>query len=156
MAAKLPPHLDESIFTHLYSEKYTYEGGISLEGQAVDSTSPPKPHPRQIFVAKTVATGTMVEVICPSGDSDAIDPYEHVSGKWPPVCIVHGNADDFIPIGLSRLFEEKLKSLGGKVTFFEVEGEPHTFVGKMVKGSKTWETQRKGFDFLEEVLSGSY
>jgi len=69
---------------------------------------------------------------------------------------VHGNADIMVPMRLSHNLEEKLREQGIETRFFEVEGEPHTFVGKMVKGSRTWKTQRKGFDFLQEVLDRSY
>jgi acetyl esterase/lipase len=57
---------------------------------------------------------------------------------------------------LSKAFEGALQAAGVEVEFFEVAGEGHTFCGKMQKESKTWETQRLGFDFLERVLQRSY
>ena len=69
---------------------------------------------------------------------------------------MHGNADFMIPIAMSRHLEALLKQQNIPTELFEVEGEPHTFLGKMQKGSRTWETQRRGFDFLERVLRSSY
>ena len=67
-----------------------------------------------------------------------------------------GNADFMVPIHLSRKMHAELQKAGVKTTFIEVDGEPHTFVGKMQKGSKTWHTQRKGFDWLEQIVDSSY
>jgi acetyl esterase/lipase len=105
-----------------------------------------------------IATGKVINTIWPSYPSDLehIDPILNVNENWPPTAIVHGTADTTIPMRLSKELEAKLKEKGVKTAFFEVEGEPHTFVGKMVKGSKTWESQRRGFDWLEERLKESY
>lgn len=105
-----------------------------------------------------IATGTVVNAIWPAYPKDLgkIDPILNINPKWPPTAIVHGTADATIPMRLSKEFEHKLKALGVQTQFFEVEGEPHTFVGKMKKGSQTWDTQRKGFDWLQERLKESY
>lgn len=61
-----------------------------------------------------------------------------------------------VPMHLSRELEKRLREEGVECEFIEVEGEGHTFCGKMEKGSRTWETQRRGFDFLESVVERSY
>lgn len=80
----------------------------------------------------------------------------NVTTSWPPVAIVHGTADQMIPMRLSKAFAKVLSEQGVETEFFEVEGEPHTFCGKMVKGSATWDSQRRGFDWLEGVLERSH
>lgn len=141
----------------VHAEKAVFIGGVSLEGQASDPNHP-NPKQRQAFAMHQIATGKVVKAIWPLYPDDLrmIDPILNVSAKWPPTAIVHGTADTTIPIRLSKEFEEKLKGKGVQTAFFEVEGEPHTFVGKMVRGSKTWDTQRKGFDWLELRLRESY
>lgn len=141
----------------VYAEKVVFKGGMSLEGQASDP-SHLNPKQRQAFAMHQIATGKLINAIWPAYPSDLqkIDPILNISAKWPPTAIVHGTADTMIPMRLSKAFEEKLRGHGVKTEFFEVEGEPHTFVGKMIKGSKTWDTQRKGFDWLEAVLRESY
>jgi len=154
--SKLPPTPPSSFFEHLYAEKETFQGGVSLEGQA--SSGPDFSDPRQAFVLQTIGHGKLFDAIWPQAPKnlDLIDPILNIHKSWPPTAFVHGNADIMVPMRLSHNLEKRLKEQGIETEFFEVEGEPHTFVGKMVKGSRTWDTQRKGFDFLEEVLNRSY
>ena len=107
---------------------------------------------------QAIVNGKVREAIWPPTPNDfhLIDPILNVTESWPPTAFVHGTADIMIPMYISRHLEARLKDKGIETEFFEVEGEPHTFVGKMVKGSQTWHTQRKGFDFLENVLERSY
>jgi acetyl esterase/lipase len=141
-------------------EKTTFIGGVSLEGQKPSSTSPTDPDPmvRQAFAMNVIATGKVLATIWPSTPNNltAIDPMLNVTEDWPPVAIVHGIDDVMIPMRLSKAFEGALQAAGVEVEFFEVQGEGHTFCGKMQRGSRTWETQRLGFDFLERVLQRSY
>ncbi|KAF3052774.1 hypothetical protein E8E11_011288 [Didymella keratinophila] len=157
----MPKHfyepLSEADVQAVYDEKAVFIGGLSLEGQASDPNHP-NPKQRQGFAMHQIATGNVINTIWPSYPSDLvqIDPILNVTEYWPPTAIVHGTADTTIPMRLSKEFETKLKGKGVQTAFFEVEGEPHTFVGKMVKGSRTWESQRRGFDWLEERLEESY
>ncbi|KZM21314.1 uncharacterized protein EKO05_0006312 [Ascochyta rabiei] len=149
--------LSEEDIRAVHDEKVVFIGGMSLEGQASDPNHP-NPKQRQGFAMHQIATGTVIKAIWPAypNDLQRIDPILNVNTQWPPTAIVHGTADTTIPMRLSKEFEEKLKGYGVSTRFIEVEGEPHTFVGKMKKGSKTWDTQRKGFDWLEEQLKASY
>jgi acetyl esterase/lipase len=145
----------------LAKEKTTFIGGKSLEGQFDDNNSKGQgenQEARMAFAMNRLATGKVLPTLWPSHphDLEKIDPLLNVSEKWPPTAIVHGNADTMIPMRLSKIFESKLREKGVEVEFIEIEGEPHTFCGKMEKGSRTWDTQRKGFDFLEKVLERSY
>ncbi len=141
----------------VYAEKTVFIGGTSLEGQAADGNGF-NPRQRQGFTMHQIATGKVLNSIWPAYPSglERIDPLLNVSMTWPPTAIVHGTADSTIPMRLSKEFELELKSKGVKTAFFEVEGEAHTFVGKMVKGSRTWDMQRRGFDWLEDRLLESY
>lgn len=160
---KMPAHFfeprpDDEVHA-LMKEKTTFIGGVSLEGQAFDpSPSAPDPKARQGFAMHHIAMGKVTNAIWPSAPQglEKIDPILNVSAEWPPVAIVHGTADTMIPMRLSKELEDVLEEKGVEVEFIQVEGEPHTFCGTMVKGSKTWNTQRKGFDFLEKVVVRSY
>lgn len=150
--SRLPPHPPDSAFEHLFVEKTTFIGSQSLEGQQQDG--PNLKDPRQAFALYSIANGRCLQAIWPSTPDrlEEIDPVLRVNPQWPPTCFVHGTADFMIPLHLSRHLESQLRAANIETEFIEVPGEPHTFVGKMVKGSKTWETQRRGFDFLEKVL----
>jgi acetyl esterase/lipase len=150
----------------LYKEKSTFIGGVSLEGQSNANAGQgqkragesPNQEARQAFAMCTISMGNVVPVIWPSTPNylERIDPVQNVSRDWPPTAIVHGTADNMIPMCLSKVFEAELIKHGVETEFVEVEGEPHTFCGKMKKGSRTWDTQRRGFDFLQQVLENSY
>lgn len=133
-------------------------GGVSLEGQASPAQAPDLADPRQALTLYGIANGKSLQSIWPCAPEDfhLIDPIMNVNSLWPLTAIVHRNADFMIPISISRNLEKRLKESSVETAFYEVEGEPHTFVGKMVKGSETWNTQRRGFDFLESVLKKSY
>ena len=151
--APLPP----SEVAAVHAEKTVFIGGTSLEGQPADPTHP-NPQQRQAFAMHAIATGKVLNSIWPRypADLQLIDPVLKVSSSWPPTAIVHGTADQTIPIAMSKDLEKRLKEAGVKTSLFEVQGEPHTFVGKMTKGSATWDSQRRGFDWLEERLEESY
>jgi acetyl esterase/lipase len=150
----------------LYQEKTMFIGGVSLEGQSNANAGQghrragesPNQEARQAFAMHAISTGKVIPIIWPAARNELkrIDPVQNVSRDWPPTAIVHGTADSMIPMRLSKLFEAELKKHGVETEFLEVEGEPHTFCGKMEKGSRTWETQRRGFDFLARVLERSY
>ncbi|KAF3006092.1 hypothetical protein E8E13_011140 [Curvularia kusanoi] len=156
----MPEHfynpLSDADVRAVYDEQAVFTGGLSLEGQAsgADFSNTKQ---RQGFAMHQIAIGKVINTIWPLYPSnlEQIDPILNVSADWPPTAIVHGTADTMVPIRLSKEFEKRLRDNGVKTAFFEIEGEPHTFVGKMVKGSTTWETQRRGFDWLEERLKES-
>lgn len=64
-------------------------------------------------------------------------------------------ADSEIPVSVSRMMETRLKEAGVEVEFIEVEDEPHSFARMMKKGSKTWDRQREGFDWLQRIVERS-
>jgi acetyl esterase/lipase len=153
MADRLPKFPSDFI-NKIYDENpVPTKGGVSLEGQATQG--PDFSDPRQAFAMTHIANGTLFDVCYPSKDFKKIDPIMNVSASFPPTCIVHGTSDTMVPISLSKDLLEALKGQGVEVDMIEVDGEEHTFAGKMVKGSKTWETQKRGFDYVDMVLEKS-
>jgi dipeptidyl aminopeptidase/acylaminoacyl peptidase len=106
----------------------------------------------------SIANGMVLNSIWPNTPHGLanVDPVLNVDSQWPPVCIVHGTADIMVPPYLSRSLETALRQAGVETEFVEVKDEPHTFVGRMSKGSPTWKTQLKGVDFLQRILERSY
>lgn len=148
----LPDNLTPEFLNKVYEGPVPIWGGVSLEGQA--APGPPRfDTPRPAFAFTQIANGTVLKVCFPSGDYKKIDPLENVTSKFPPTFIVHGLADVMVPIEMSRAFYEKLKENGVRCDMAEIPDEPHTFVGRMQKGSRTWNMQREGFDFLQKVIN---
>jgi len=150
LAEKLPKFPSEFIKRIYDEDPIPTMGGVSLEGQA--SQGPNFSDPRQAFALTQIANGTVFEACFPSKDWRKIDPILNVRSKFPPTCIVHGQSDTMVPISLSHDLYKVLKKENIESEMVEVPDEEHTFAGKMNKGSRTWELQRKGFDFLENIV----
>nr|WP_255671879.1 alpha/beta hydrolase [Glycomyces amatae] len=56
-------------------------------------------------------------------------PVSHVSAAAPPFLLVHGTADDVLPLSQSEVLHELLTAAGANSTFLPVEGADHTFEG---------------------------
>lgn len=76
----------------------------------------------------------------------------NVTKEFPPTFVAHGLEDKMVSIEVSRELVRVLKEAGVECGMVEVPGEGHTFAMAMEVGGRTWELQRKGFDFLERVI----
>ncbi|KAL2864925.1 uncharacterized protein BJX67DRAFT_196695 [Aspergillus lucknowensis] len=176
--ALLPPGGFEPGFLERVYEEFPVptRSGISLEGQGKrtspttgssattqttssqgqgDANRPDFSRPRDAFALTQIANGTVLSAIYPRGCGagfDDIDPVAKVDGGFPPTFIVHGDADRMVPVDLSRRLFGVLKEKGVECGMVEVEGEDHTFAMGMEVGSRTWEVQRRGFDWLDAVI----
>ncbi|KAL2824789.1 Alpha/Beta hydrolase protein [Aspergillus cavernicola] len=136
--------------------------GISLEGQSQSqgqgSNKPDFSRPRDAFALTQIANGTVLQAIYPVGEVGDIDPVVNIATKargrgFPPTFIVHGDADWMVPVELSRKLFEVLKGAGVECGMVEVPGEGHTFAMGMEVGGATWVVQRRGFEWLEGIIS---
>lgn len=150
MADRIPKFPEEFLQQVYAEDPVPTKGGVSLEGQATQG--PNFKDPRQAFAMTTIANGTLLDACVPDKKIEKIDAFMSVDEDFPPTCIVHGQSDTMVPLYLSKDLFGVLKSKGVESELVEVPGEEHTFAGKMVKGSETWNVQRRGFDFLESVL----
>jgi acetyl esterase/lipase len=57
----------------------------------------------------------------------AASPVTYVDRDDPPLLILHGTADNTVPVDQSRLFAAKLRETGARHELVIVEGAPHTF-----------------------------
>ncbi len=85
-----------------------------------------------------------------SEDSDsycAASPIQYVGENPPPFLIVHGDADDVVPVDQSRRLKAALEGAGGSVRYIELENEGHAFT------LEAWGEVRFAYlDFLRETL----
>ena len=168
LKAILPDTLTPDFLNKVYSEfPVPTDNVISLEGQTDLSASsqsndqgerkegPPKPNfslPRDAFAFTHLANGTILDAIYPKGDVESFDPLFNLSPSFPPTYIVHGMEDMMVPTELSRRLYARLQENGVECGMTEVPGEGHTFAAKMEVGTRTWDLQREGFEFLDRVL----
>jgi acetyl esterase/lipase len=62
-----------------------------------------------------------------AGRAPSAAPATHADASDPPVLVVHGEADDIVPIRQSELLVERLTAAGVTVTFIRVPGRGHSF-----------------------------
>ncbi|GAA1659810.1 hypothetical protein GCM10009830_00970 [Glycomyces endophyticus] len=56
-------------------------------------------------------------------------PVTHVTAAAPPFLLVHGTADEALPLSQSEVLHERLLAAGASSTFLPVEGADHIFEG---------------------------
>ncbi|RAQ64772.1 hypothetical protein COH20_012189 [Aspergillus flavus] len=156
VAEKLPPGLSPEFMNRVYEEDpVPTDSSISLEGQTESGRAkgPDFSRPRDAFAFMQIANGRVLSACFPGRDVREIDPVCCVRERFPPTCVVHGVEDRMVPIYLSRELVRVLEENGIECEMVEVPGEDHTFAMGMEVGSRTWELQRRGFDFLEMVIN---
>lgn len=152
LLSKLPKDLSEEFISQVYAESpVPITGGVSLEGQSPGA--PNFSQPRVAFAFTQIANGRVMDVIMPSKEWEKVDPVLNISPSFPPTVIAHGDQDNMVPMDLSKALLKVLGENKVKCEMIEVPGEGHTFAGAMKFGSQTWEVQKKGFDFLESLIS---
>jgi acetyl esterase/lipase len=154
VAGKLPRDLSEDFMSQVYQESpVPTRGGVSLEGQAPGA--PNFGDPRVAFAMTQIANGRVLDVIMPSKEWNKVDPIQNITPSFPPTFITHGIEDNMVPMSLSRNLLRVLRENNVHCDMIDVPDEGHTFAGAMEVGSATWKLQRRGFDFLESLISRS-
>ncbi|BAE64338.1 unnamed protein product [Aspergillus oryzae RIB40] len=156
VAEKLSPGLSPEFMNRVYEEDpVPTDSSISLEGQTESGRAkgPDFSRPRDAFAFMQIANGRVLSACFPGRDVREIDPVCCIRERFPPTCVVHGVEDRMVPIYLSRELVRVLEENGTECEMVEVPGEDHTFAMGMEVGSRTWELQRRGFDFLEMVIN---
>ena len=77
-------------------------------------------------------SGALAARVLPGADASAeaaelASPMSHVTAAYPPVMLLHGDADKVVPVSASRRFEERVRAAGGKVDLHVYAGLPHGF-----------------------------
>ena len=88
--------------------------------------------PTLFYLGETRPSGSLPARMLPGADrSEAsaalASPIEHVTADFPPVMLLHGDADKVVPVSASRRFEERVRAAGGKVDLHIYAGLPHGF-----------------------------
>ncbi|KAI8717207.1 hypothetical protein NCS52_00795800 [Fusarium sp. LHS14.1] len=154
LAAIIPKNLTPEFLNQVYHEDpVPTKGGFSLEGQR--SGGPDFSDPRQAFVQVQIANGTVLDAILPSGEFDKVDAIKNLSPSFPPTFLCHGAEDRMVPLELSEDLFKALREHGIKSELVVIPGEDHMFAARMKVASQTWNLQREGFDFLENLITRS-
>ena len=81
--------------------------------------------PESLLIGAIDAGGNLLGIqSCPE-KTELANPIKYVDGNEPPILIMHGEADSFVPNGQSHLLFEALQSAGSRVEFISVAGAGH-------------------------------
>jgi acetyl esterase/lipase len=103
-------------------------GGVSQAVAAVCAIYPPT----LFHLGETRPSGALPARVLPGADASEqaaalASPMTHVTPAFPPVMLLHGDADKVVPVSASRRFEERVRAVGGKVDLHIYAGLPHGF-----------------------------
>ena len=103
-------------------------GGVSDAVAAAVAIYPPV-----LFYHETErSSGAVPSRALPGADVSAAmaelaSPMTHITGRLPPVMLLHGDADKVVPVSASRRYEERVRAAGGQVDLHIFAGLPHGF-----------------------------
>lgn len=60
-------------------------------------------------------------------EPEDLSPYHHLKAGMPPMCLIHGTADDLVPFESVREYAEKSVALGNRCDLYPFEGTDHFF-----------------------------
>jgi acetyl esterase/lipase len=83
-------------------------------------------------------------------DIREISPYHHVTQGDPPTLVLHGEADETIPIRTARMFVEAMKEAGNRCELSAFEGQGHGFFN-YGRGELFYDTMRDADKFLTSL-----
>jgi acetyl esterase/lipase len=103
-------------------------GGVAGDVAAVAAIYPPV----LFHLGGERPSGGLAARVLPGADASVdaaklASPIEHVTAGFPPVMLLHGDADKVVPVSASRRFDEKVRSVGGKAELHIFAGLPHGF-----------------------------
>ncbi|KAJ3151147.1 hypothetical protein HDU89_002359 [Geranomyces variabilis] len=126
------------------------EPTVSATEVIFGSTAPPTP--RAAWMTWTSQQGTWLAECVKDGDYARVDPITLAArspNTFPPLFIIHGTDDTFVPYHLSVRSTEKLKALAIDATLLPVPGKNHLFDVSLTGNDQLYkDTILQGFQFL--------
>jgi len=83
-------------------------------------------------------------------DIRGISPYHHVTQGDPPTLVLHGKADETIPIRTTRMFVEAMKEAGNRCELSAYEDQGHGFFN-FDRGQLFYDTMLAADEFLASL-----
>lgn len=103
-------------------------GGVSGEVAAVAAVYPPTLfHIGEARPSGSLPARALLGAEASEEAAALASPMTHVTASYPPVMLLHGDADKVVPVSASRRFEERVRAAGGKVDLHIYAGLPHGF-----------------------------
>ncbi|MBW8190386.1 alpha/beta hydrolase [Neiella marina] len=78
-------------------------------------------------------------------------PISYLDANDPPFFVVHGNADNIVPVSMGRTFVEGLKSAGVEHRYIEIEGGTHKLKQSAPQAQK--QAYQQAWQMIEEVIA---
>ncbi|MBN2041546.1 MAG: alpha/beta hydrolase [Spirochaetes bacterium] len=81
----------------------------------------------QSAVVNPVALGQEFVNLLHGADPEKYSPFHHIRPGLPPVCLVHGTADEIVPFYTAEEFTKKMKEAGNRCDLHPFDGTDHFF-----------------------------
>lgn len=75
----------------------------------------------------TVIVGEFTHLLQERDRPENLSPYHNLKPGLPPMCLIHGTADDLVPFDSIRQYAEKSTGLGNRCDLHPFEGTDHFF-----------------------------
>jgi acetyl esterase len=75
----------------------------------------------------TVIIDEFTSLLQGRASSEELSPFHHLKAGMPPMCIIHGKADNLVPFGSIREYVEKSVKLGNRCELHPFEDTDHFF-----------------------------
>jgi acetyl esterase/lipase len=101
---------------------FDMEASTNRPRPAATANQPPAPAADANFLGCQVGS-------CPAASLKAASPVTFISKQTPPMLLIHGEADDVVPVSQSIEFHKALSAKGGQVELVIIKGVNHSFIG---------------------------
>jgi acetyl esterase/lipase len=140
------PELPRDFTDKVFEGPHAYKAGPMIVNGKPDLSSP-----RSAWMISTLKNGTNIKEVAKDGNTERIDPVTYFKKDFPPTCFIHGNADIFAPIEVSRIAHSKLHEAGAKTLFITAPGQAHVFdFGLQKEDALFQDVVMRGFRFLQD------
>jgi dipeptidyl aminopeptidase/acylaminoacyl peptidase len=75
----------------------------------------------------TVIVDEFVSLLQGRDKPENLSPFHHLKAGMPPVCLIHGAADDLVPFESVKEYAEKSVAMGNRCELHPFEGTDHFF-----------------------------
>ena len=75
----------------------------------------------------TIIDDTVASLLQERENPENLSPFHHLKPGMPPMCLIHGTADDLVPFESVREYAEKSVAMGNRCDLHPFEGSDHFF-----------------------------
>ena len=111
---------------HLVTCAATLDGFDDLEDD-MSISAVPDALAFQSACLNTLAVDDFASLLQGRAEPEDLSPFHHLKAGMPPMCLIHGMADDLVPFESIKEYTEKSIAMGNRCELYPFEGTDHFF-----------------------------